>query len=152
MKFEKFLKNVGTHGLVVELGNRDKWLVCDGVGMKVPSGVVNLLGSGEAPEKVKDLVKTIVNIDYDFIETVELTRAELEADGKPSSIVRVFSDRSGREVGIINDHFGLLEKSDVNLSIVELPIQQGYNDTTKFLLVFDEIDEVIGFIEGVEHI
>ena len=52
MKFEKFLKGCGTHGQIVTRSNVDKWLVCGGVGMRVPRGVVNLLGSGEAPEKI----------------------------------------------------------------------------------------------------
>lgn len=44
MKFEKFLKGVGTHGEVVTRVNGEKWLVCGGVGMVIPKGVDTLLG------------------------------------------------------------------------------------------------------------
>lgn len=36
MKFDKFLKNVGMMGQIYERANGDRWLVCGGVGMKIP--------------------------------------------------------------------------------------------------------------------
>ena len=54
MKFEKFLKGCGTHGQILTRKNGDRWLICGGVGMKVPNGVVNLLGSGEVGEKNRE--------------------------------------------------------------------------------------------------
>lgn len=45
MKFEKFLKQTGTHGTVIEINESEKWLVCDGVGMVIPRGVDNILGT-----------------------------------------------------------------------------------------------------------
>ena len=149
MKFEKFLKGCGTHGQIVTRGNGDKWLVCAGVGMKVPNGVVNLLGSGEAPEKVKDLVDSLVNSDTD--DKVFLKRAEIEKDGKASDIIRVFGDMGSIEIGIFNGDFGLLEKSDFNLAEVETE-SDDFTVDMKYLLILDRVDEVVGFIEGVRSI
>lgn len=151
MKFEKFLKQTGTHGQIFTRDNGTRWLVCGGVGMKVPAGVVNLLGSGEVSEKVKTLVEGLVNADID--DKVKLTKAVLiNADGKASDIIRVFSgeDMAGDyiEVGIINADFGLLEKADYNLAQVEVETEVDYVDA-KYLLVLDPDDEVIGFIQGV---
>lgn len=151
MKFEKFLKQTGTHGQIFTRGNGTRWLVCGGVGMKVPAGVVNLLGSGEVSEKVKTLVEGLVNADID--DKVKLTNAVLmNADGKASDIIRVFSgeDMAGDyiEVGIINADFGLLEKADYNLAQVEVETEVEYMED-KYLLVLDPDDEVIGFIQGV---
>ena len=147
MKFEKFLKGVGTHGQILERGNGDKWLVCGSVGMKVPVGVVNLLGSGEVGEKTKQILEAIVRADTD--DKVELTEAYIPADGKASDIVRIFRDYlEDIRVGIRNADFGLLEKSDINLA--ELEIED--NDIeTKYLLVLDRDDNVIGFIQGVDR-
>lgn len=149
MKFEKFLKGCGTHGQILTRDNGDRWLICAGVGMKVPAGVINLLGSGEVPEKIKTLVNGLINADID--DKVFLKRATIEKDGKASDIVRVFGDMLDIEVGITNATFGLLEKSDYNLAEVEVETDDSYNET-KYLLILDNNDEVVGFIEGVEEI
>lgn len=147
MKFEKFLKGCGTHGQILTRENGDKWLVCDGVGMKVPRGVENLLGAGEVGEKTRDIIEAIVKADTD--DKVELTRATVPADGKASDIIRVFGDGLDIEVGIYNADFGLLEKKDINLAEAEIDEDE---ITTKFLLILDNEDEVLGFIQGVKNI
>ena len=148
MKFEKFLKNVGAHGQILKRDNGDRWLVCAGVGMKIPVGVENLLGSGEVPEKIKQLAEALINADTD--DKVSLVKATISKDGKASDIVRVFGDNLFTEIGICNANFGLLEKSDVNLAVVEVEDDDtGIED--KFLLILDSGDEVIGFISGVKN-
>lgn len=155
MKFEKFLKGCGTHGQILERANGDKWLVCGGVDMKVPAGVVNLLGSGEVGEKTKNILEALVKADTD--DKVELIRATIPADGKAGDIVRVFGDGLDIEVGIRNADFGLLEKYDIYLAEVE--IEDGDIDDPqhsflgrKYLLILDHEDQVIGFIQGVKDI
>lgn len=147
MKFEKFLKSTGTHGQIFTRDNGDRWLICAGVGMKVPVGVVNLLGSGEVPEKIKTLVNGLVNADID--DKVHLTRATVSKDGKASDIVRVFGDDLDIEVGICNADFGLLEKADVNIAEVEIEESGDDNLDGKYLVILDRDDEVVGFIQGV---
>lgn len=144
MKFEKFLKSCGTHGQIVKRENGDKWLVCGGVGMRVPVGVVNLLGAGEVGEKTREIIEAIVTADTD--EKIQLTEATLPADGKASDIVRVFSDGYNR-VRIRNADFGLLERSDVVLAYLE--IEDDDFNVTRYLLVLDPAEDVIGFITGV---
>ena len=146
MKFEKFLKSCGTHGQIVKTNSGDKWLVCAGVGMLVPKGVINLLGTGEASQDTREIVQGIVYADTD--DKVELTEAYLPADGRPSDIVRVFGKDETR-IGIHNSDFGLLEKSDHNLAFLE--IEDDDLNTSKYLLVLDQRDEVVGFIAGVEE-
>lgn len=155
MKFEKFLKGCGTHGQILERANGDKWLICGGVGMKVPTGVLNLLGSGVIGDKTKAIIEAIIKADTD--DKVELIRASLEKDGKASDIIRVFGDSLDIEVGIYNADFGLLEKADINLAEVE--IEDGDIDDPqhnfigrKYLLILDNEDEIIGFIQGVKNI
>lgn len=144
MKFEKFLKSVGTHGQIYTRDNGDRWLICGGVGMMIPLGVDNLLGSGEVSNKVKTIVEALITADTD--DKVELNKAFIPADGKASDIVRIFSDGFDLEIGISNANFGLLEKSDINLAEVEI---EGYDELidAKFLLILNQNDEVIGFIK-----
>lgn len=147
MKFEKFLKSCGTHGQIVKTNSGDKWLVCGGVGMIVPKGVINLLGTGEASEATREIVQGIVYADTD--DKVELTEAYLPADGRPSDIVRVFGNpKDDIYIGIHNADYGLLEKSDQNLAFLE--IEDDDLNTSKYLLVLDQRDEVVGFIAGVQ--
>lgn len=146
MKFEKFLKSCGTHGMIVKRDNGDKWLICGGVGMKVPIGVVNLLGAGEVSEETREIIEMIVTADTD--EKITLTKATLPADGKASDIVRVFG--SGYDqVKIHNADFGLLERSDVVLAYLE--IEDDDFNVTRYLLVLDPAEEVIGFITGISE-
>lgn len=145
MKFEKFLKATGTRGQIFTRYNGDRWLICDGVGMRVPVEVVNLLGSGEVSEKIKTLVDGLVNADtYD---KVHLTRATVSAEGKANDIVRIFGDELYIEVGIMNADYTLLEKTDVNLAEVE--IEDSDDLDGKYLVILNQNDDVIGFIRGV---
>ena len=148
MKFEKFLKGCGTHGQILERINGDRWLICGCVGMKIPEGVNNLLGSGEVSDKVKNLVEGLIKADTS--DKVFLKRATIEKDGKSSDIIRVFGDMLDIEVGIRNADFALLEKSDYNLAEVEVETDD-FNEV-KYLLVLDDSDIVIGFIKGVNEI
>lgn len=149
MKFEKFLKSVGTHGLIYKRGNGDSWLVCSGVGMKIPVGVDNLLGIGEVPEKVKTLIEALIGANV--YDKVALTRATITKDGKASDIIRVFGDNLDIEIGIYNSDFGLLEKADVNLAEVEIE-NDDFITEEKYLLILDQSDEVVGFIQGTKDI
>lgn len=149
MKFEKFLKGCGAYGQILDRDNGDRWLICAGVGMKIPVGVTSLLGSGEVSEKVKNLVEGLIKADtYD---KVHLTRATVSADGKASDIVRVFGDDLYIEVGIRNADFGLLEKADVNIAEVEIEESGDILHDGKYLVILDRDDEVIGYIRGVDE-
>ncbi|MEE3428403.1 MAG: hypothetical protein VZQ55_05500 [Ruminococcus sp.] len=154
MKFDKFLKKVSTYGQIVTV-NGDSWLVCAGVGMIIPSGVINLLGVGKAPESTSRIVEALVEADKD--DKVELIAASIKADGRPKDIVRIFGDPSGVNfdvnVGISNNDFGLLEKSDVNLAEAEIIYENDENKeiNEKYLMILDYEDELVGFIQGVKE-
>jgi hypothetical protein len=147
MKFEKFLKSIGVHGHVYVRANGDKWLIGNGVGMMAPAGFKPFLGGTTVPDKTGEIVEAIVRSDCD--EIVRLTRAELPADGKASDIVRVFASQYN-EIKIYNCDFGLIEKSDVNLSYLE--IEDDDLNTLTYMVVFDGSQEsAIGFIRGIDE-
>lgn len=144
MKFEKFFKSVGTHGLIVKKSDAESWLVCGGVGMRIPEGVNNL-GVSQAPDR---LFTAIVNSDTSD-DVLTLKRAVLyEAEGKAKDIIRVFETDLGDEVGIYNAYFGLIEKKDV---LTYLEIEE--DDTGiehKVIIVSDHRGDIIGYIFGTE--
>ena len=142
MKFEKFLKSTGTHGIVIERNESEKWLVCGGVGMVIPEGVDNLLGIPTASNYV-GTVRALANAEYD--DPVTLKEAILlDPTGNAKAIYRVFETSLGDTVGIINADYGLLEKSD-RLGYGEIETE---GETVKYLLVYDYNDNVVGFITG----
>lgn len=160
MKFEKFLKSVGAYGRVFERTNGDKWLVCDGVGMKIPTGVLELLGGGKVDH---DMGKAVINavISADTADDIlHLSKAVLfDRDGKSGDICRVFEteldiELETHKVGIWNKEYGLLEKKDIltYLEIEDYPDEHGDVKTVKYIVVLDEHGETIGFIAGTYKI
>lgn len=143
MKFEKFLKQTGTHGTVIERNESEKWLVCGGVGMVIPRGVDNLLGTPTNNEYAS-IVNALANAEYD--DPVKLVKAVLlDATGNAKAIYRVFETDLGDTVGIINADYGLLEKSDL-LGYGEIETED--EKTVKYVLVYDYNGSILGFITG----
>lgn len=153
MKFEKFLKGCGTHGEVIERNEAEKWLVCGGVGMVIPHGVDNLLGSSKDREYAS-IVDVIANAELDDKLTL-VDAVLLDPTGNAGSIYRVFESEFGERVGIINAYYGLLEKKDL-LGYGEIEIPAKYEGdaiveeekTIKYILVYDPQGNIQGFITG----
>lgn len=151
MKFEKFFKATGTHGLIVKRSEAENWLVCDGVGMVIPTGVNNL-GVSSDP---KPLFKAIVNSNTED-DILTLKEAILnDPDGKARDIIRVFETDLGDRIGIYNSAYGLLERKD-RLTYLEIEAEVE-NDpeavkTYKFMVVRNYDNEPIGYISGCSEI
>lgn len=142
MKFEKFFKSAGTHGLIVKRSESETWLLCGGVGMRIPEGVNNL-GVSVNPEPLFNAIVSSVSDD----DILALKEAILPyPDGKANDIVRVFETDLGDRVGISNKEFGLLEKSD---RPTYLEVEDENNITHKIMVVRDYADDVIGFVTGI---
>jgi hypothetical protein len=146
MKFEKFFKSVGTHGLIVKKSEVESWLLCGGVGMLIPAGVNNL-GVSVDPEP---LFRAIVNSEPDD-DSLALVDAILDnPEGKANDIIRIFETDVGDKVGIWNKEYGLLEKKD-RLTYLEIEDEKT-RITSKIMVVRDYDGGVIGYITGVNHI
>ena len=151
MKFEKFFKSAGTHGLIVKKSEVETWLVCGDVGMRIPDGVNNL-GVNKDPDEI---FKAIVN-SYSEDDLLVLKEAILkDPEGKANDIIRVFETDLGDRIGIYNASYGLLEKKD-RLTYLEIeeddPDNEGETKISKFIVVRDYNNEVIGFIAGSNKI
>lgn len=148
MKFEKFLKSVGTHGEVVTLNESEKWLVCGGVGMVIPRGVENILGTAKTQDYAS-IVRALTYAEYD--EPLELSKAVLlDPAGNAKAIYRVFKSAFNSTVGICNADYGLLEKKDrLGYYDIEIPATEDREArVVKFIVVYDDTDQVRGFITG----
>lgn len=145
MKFEKFLKMMGGRGVVVDRGNGEKWVLFNGVMLRVPDGtnVIEAFTMGDKP-----FINHVFNEYADEnISTAELTGAILpEPDASASKVIRVFSDADGGKIGITNKAFSLIEKSDEVVTAYD----QEYNDENPVALVilngYDTSEEIAGII------
>ena len=148
MKFEKFLKSVGTHGEVISISENEKWLVCGGVGMVIPRGVDNLLGIA----KTQDYASIAHALAYaEFDDPLKLVQAVLlDPTGNAKAIYRIFESTMGDTVGICNEDYGLLEKKDrLGYCEIEVPeTEEKEAVTLKFVVVYDPAGRVQGFITG----
>lgn len=123
MKFEKFFKSAGTHGLIVKKSENETWLVCGGVGMKIPEGVNNL-GVNKDPEgKANDIIRVFETDLGDRIGIYNTSYGLLEKKDRLSYLE--------------------IEKDDTDAEDPE---------TLKFMVIRDYDNQVIGFISGATDI
>lgn len=142
MKFEKFLKSVGTHGVIFTDADKDKWLFCSNVMMKLPSNVT-VLSTTEC--KAPAFVQKVIDDFYDEnCHSAELTKAILPyPDSKAKDIQRIFEDAAKNQFAACNNDFGLIETSD-----------DAYVDKDKALIVaagYPDVD-VVGIIFDDEYV
>lgn len=153
MKFEKFLKSVGTYGEILTTGNGEKWLSCANVVIKVPKGVNNLLGVGS--KKIGSVFEAILNSDTSD-DVVQLKQSVLfDPQGKNKDIIRVFETDLLDKVGIYNPDYALLDRTD-KLTYLDIEVTDPQNEdkliTLKYLVVLTQNNEIQGFIKGVNEI
>ena len=93
MKFDKFVKNTGTMGAILEYRGQ-KYLCSGPMIARIPEGITGLVcaAATELPERLRRILP--------------------QADDKPAELRRVFSDRLGHCIDISNKQFGLIEKYD----------------------------------------
>ncbi len=113
MKFDKFVKNVGTMGVIVEYRDA-KWLCSGSMIARIPEGITGLVcaAATELPELLQNIIESGEGSE------AQLTDAFLSfANDKPAELRRVFSDRAGHQIDISNKQFGMIEKHD-DLAVV----------------------------------
>lgn len=149
MKFEKFLKMTAGHGVIVERKDGEKWLLFDGVLMRIPEGV-NIIAAlrMDEPQFISNIFG---EYDYENISTTELTNAILPTpDASASKVIRIFTDSDGGEIGVTNKYFGIIEKGDDAVTVYD----EEYSDNPVALLVltgYGENEEIAGIIFDDEY-
>lgn len=148
MKFKKFLKMTAGKAVIVDRGDNEKWLLFDGVLVKIPDGV-NVIAAlrMDEPQFVEHIFD---EYDYKNISTAELTGAVLPTpDASASKVVRVFTDRDGGEIGVTNKYFGIIERDNDVVTVYDddystdkpaaLLILTGYGDNEEIAgIIFDD--------------
>lgn len=111
MKFEKFVKSLGTNGVIYKRENGERWLASSSVFMLVPDNIRGVTASDilDMPQKIDEIISAISS------EPCELDRAIMPyGDSGIKDCVRVFSNLAGDiNIPISNPDFALIEKADI---------------------------------------
>lgn len=152
MKFQKFVKSIGSEGVVYKRKNGELWLASENVFMKIPEDIRSITCEdiADMPEFIDDIIK------YDsFTEPCELRKAIMPyADGGIKDCVRIYAT-SGNvfKMAIDNTSYSLIERRD----IVEMFVHSSEDEekSGKALVVkrYDTGDdeEVIGLIFRTDY-
>ena len=146
MKFEKFLKMTAGRGVIVDREDGEKWLLFDGVLMRIPDGV-NIIAALRMEES-EFITRIFQEYARDNCASAELTGAELDPpDASASKVIRIFTDNDGGEIGISNKYFGLIERGDSVVNVYD----DEYSDDEPAALMVAEFDpsegaQIVGVI------
>lgn len=154
MKFEKFLKNCGARGTVVNAINSEyPFLKLGAVFLLIPPGV-NVLSATEinAPEYVENVFEDFENVD---LIPAELTGAELPTpDASPSKIKRIFTNQHGGTISVDNKTFGIIERSDHAYTFTESQKDGAETGTQDALVItsgYGDAEEITGIIFSEQY-
>lgn len=154
MKFQKFVKALGSDGIVFNRKNGERWLASDRVFMKIPEDIRSITAS-EITD-MPDSVEGIINFDS-FTDPCELHKAVMPyADGVIKDCVRIYATENVlNTVAIDNSSYALIERKD----IVEMFCKYNSDDETsegKALVIkrpsdFTSDEEVVGLIFPTDY-
>lgn len=154
MKFQKFVKALGSDGIVFNRKNGERWLASDRVFMKIPEDIRSITAS-EITD-MPDSVEGIINFDS-FTDPCELHKAVMPyADGVIKDCVRIYATENAlNTVAIDNSSYALIERKD----IVEMFCKYNSDDETiegKALVIkrpsdFTSDEEVVGLIFPTDY-
>lgn len=112
MKFQKFVKSIGTEGIVYVRNNGERWLAAQDVFMKIPEDIQSI--TAKSVTEMPEAIDSIINCDC-FSDPCELVKAIMPcADGVIKDCVRIYATANNLcEIAISNTAYTLIERKDV---------------------------------------
>lgn len=154
MKFRKFVKAIGSDGVVYNRNNGERWLASDKVFVKIPEDIQSITCTEIAD--MPDFVENIINYDS-FTVPCDLHKAIMPyADGAIKDCVRIYATEDAlNKIAIDNSSYALIERND----IVEMFVKYDAEEETtegKALVIkryvnFGSGEEVIGLIFPTDY-
>lgn len=154
MKFQKFVKSLGSDSIVYNRKNGERWLASERVFMKIPEDIHSVTCADIAD--MPDFAENIINYDS-FTDPCDLHKAVMPyADGVIKDCVRIYAtDNTQNTVAIDNTSYALIERKD----IVEMFVKYNAENETsegKALVIkrsknFSSDEEVIGLIFPTDY-
>lgn len=111
MKFEKFLKSLGGHGVIYTKGD-ERWLASSTVIAKIPENMVGVIA--EKVVKMPDSLRAYIDNDINNDPCTLLKAVMPIANGGIKDCIRVYADESGTILlPIGNGEYTLINRSDI---------------------------------------
>lgn len=154
MKFQKFVKALGSDGIVYNRKNGERWLASDRVFMKIPEDIPSVTCADITD--MPDFAENIINYDS-FTDPCELHAAVMPyADGVIKDCVRIYATEGERnKVAIDNSSYALIERKDIVEMFVkynaEEEISEGKALVIKRPANLSSDEEVIGLIFPTDY-
>lgn len=123
MKFQKFVKSIGSNGMIFVRKNNDRWLASNRVFMKIPDTIRSITANDVVP--MPDSIESIINYEA-FTDPCELHEALMPfASAAIKDCIRVFATENAlNKISICNNDYALIERGDV----VEVYIKTNVED------------------------
>lgn len=156
MKFQKFVKSIGSDGVVYERKNGDCWLASDNVFMRIPEDIRSITASEIAP--MPEPIENIINYES-FTDPCELYKAVMPfANGAIKDCVRIYATENAlNKIAVSNSAYALIERKDS----VEMYVKYNAADETgevkalvvkeQFSPLIEDEPETVGLIFPTEY-
>ena len=155
MKFQKFVKAIGSDGIVYNRKNGERWLASERVFMKIPEDIhsVTCADIADMPE----FAENIINYDS-FTDPCELHAAVMpHPDGVIKDCVRIYATEGKQnKVAVDNSSYALIERKDIVEMFVKYNAEEKKISEGKALVIkrpkqFSSEEEVIGLIFPTDY-
>lgn len=156
MKFQKFVKSIGSEGIIYERKNGERWLASDNVFMRIPEDIRSITASEIAP--MPEAIENIINYES-FTDPCELYKAVMPfANGAIKDCVRIYATANAlNKIAICNSAYALIERKDT----VEMYVKFNAEDETseakalviknQFYPLTEDEPETVGLIFPTEY-
>lgn len=111
MKFQKFVKSLGSEGILYVRKNEERWLSSGSVFMKIPDDIRSITASDIAP--MPEAIENIINYAT-FTDPCELHKAVMPfASGAIKDCIRVYATENAlNKIAVSNSDYALIERKD----------------------------------------
>ncbi len=144
MKFQKFVKSLGSNGVIYIRPNGERWLSSSTALMKIPDTIRSITATDNLP--MPEILEHIIN-EESFAIPCGLRRAAMPfGNGGIKDCIRIYGTPSGaNEIPIRNSDYMLLEKYDEPKLYIERS-EEKESETKALLIRFFTTSEFVGII------
>lgn len=152
MKFEKFVKSLGSNGVIYKRTNGEQWLASEAVFMRIPDNVRSVTATDifDMPEGIEKIILSELSGD-----PCELHNAVMPfANAGIKDCIRIFATQNAiTKIAIRNNDYALIERGDI-VEILSKYDFENEENVAKALLIkrYTAVDdsELVGVIFPID--
>lgn len=111
MRFQRFVKSIGSDGIIYVRKNDERWLASGTVFMRIPDNIKSITAKEILP--MPDYVESVINYDR-FTDPCKLYKAVMPTPtGAIRDCIRIYATENAlNTIAICNNDYSLIEKED----------------------------------------